>query len=87
MWPRVDLSRARVVSTWGVEVGPAQIGELDVVEGVDADLVPLLVHPAHHVPVVLYLGSDEEKGGLHPALRETVQQAGGGGAGGGRRQR
>ena len=66
----------------GVEVGPAQIGELDVVEGVDAHLVPLLVHPAHHVPVVLYLGSDEEKGGLHPALRETVQQAGGGGAAG-----
>ena len=42
---------------------------------------PLLVHPAHHVPVVLYLGSDEEKVAFTPRS-ETVQQAGGGGAAG-----
>ena len=65
-----------------VEVGPVQTGELHVVKGVDADLVALLIHAAHHVLVVFNLGPDEEEGGLHPPLRQAVQQAGGGGAAG-----
>ena len=56
----------------GVEVDLAQAGEPDVVKGVDAHLVALLVHAADHILVVLQLPPDEEKGGLHAPLGQAV---------------
>ena len=65
----------------GVEVGPVQAGEGHMVIGVDADLVALRVHPLHQVlHAVGHPPSHQEKGGLHPPLRQAVQQRGGGGA-------
>ena len=52
-----------------------------MVVGVDADLVALRVHPLHQVlHAVGHPPSHQEKGGLHPPLRQAVQQRGGGGA-------
>lgn len=66
----------------GIEVGLGETGERDMVVGVNPDLVALGVHAPDEVLVVLQLLADEEKGGLHPPLCQTVQQGGGGGAAG-----
>ena len=48
--------------------------QLDVVPGVEADLVALGGHTLHGVPLVLHLAADEEKGGFDPPLRQAVQE-------------
>ena len=64
----------------GRKVRSVQPGEEYMVIGVNADLMPLPVHALYHIRVGLRLSAHQEEGGLHPALRQGVQQAGGGGA-------
>lgn len=66
----------------GVKVRLGQARELYVVEGMDANLVPLHIHPLHQVTVVAQVLPHQEEGGLHPPLGQAVQEGGGGGAAG-----